>query len=377
MSPPAERPALIVGAGIAGLAAARALTRRGIACEIVEQGAARSTEGAGLFTCANGLAALDRLGLGDAVRHRGVEITERRMESSRGRLLASIPESAIWGAGRTSLGITRPALLGVLAAGAGETPISYGCSIDSLRSGPDGVDVAFTDGRQARYGIVVGADGQHSVVRRLLLGAPPTRRVADRVVRFLATRPDGLDAWTLRAHRAGVFLMVPVSADQLYCYVSRQAGSDDLDLRSWMAPFGAGAAPVTAILDQWSPERSFVDSIDELEQPTVWGRGRIALIGDAVHAMAPFMAQGSSLAAEDALTLADLAATGETAWPALAERLTAARAARTAWVRARNRRRERLTALPVSVAKLALRLGGAKSWIADLAPLADHRPWPA
>ena len=367
----AEHRVLVVGAGLAGLAAARAMTGRGIECEVVELRAAWGVEGTGLFTCANGVHALDRLGLGRVVRQRGVEIHERRIETRSGRLLASISESEIWGDGCCSLGITRAALHEVLAGGADDVAIRFGCSVTALESGPGGVDVTFTDGRRARYGLVVGADGRHSVVRRLTLGPVRSRRVAERVVRFMGTRPPGIDAWTLRAQRAGTFLMVPVSSDQLYCYVSRHDRVANLDLAAWIAPFRRCAPPIPELVDQWTPGASFVDSIDELEEPSVWGAGRVVLIGDAAHAMAPFMAQGSSLAIEDALSLSDLSTTS-TAWPDAAERLTAERAARTAWVRARSRRREKLASLPVPVAKLAMRFGGARSWVADLVPLAPQ-----
>jgi 2-polyprenyl-6-methoxyphenol hydroxylase-like FAD-dependent oxidoreductase len=112
----------------------------------------------------------------------------------------------------------------------------------------------------------------------------------------------------------------------------------------------------------------FEDQLEEIAIPDVWGDGRIMLIGDAVHAMPPYMAQGGSLALEDAEAAAEIVASGDLS--DAAQRLSAARASRTRWVQERNRRREKLTKLPFGIAKLGIRLVGRKSWIADLRPLA-------
>ena len=193
---------LIVGAGVAGLSASIALGRRGVASEIVERSTDWRWDGAGLFLCANGLAALDRLGVGPTVRDSGVSIRQRRIETSRGRLIMVVEERDIWGDDRDSVGISRSAVLGALRQHLGDPPIHFGTTVQSLRPTSDGVDVTRSDGIERTYRAVIGADGHRSSIREMVLGAPKPRLVEPRAARWLSRRPDGLDAWTLRASAA-------------------------------------------------------------------------------------------------------------------------------------------------------------------------------
>ena len=344
-----------------------ALAERGVASEIVERSPGWRWDGAGLFTCANGLAVLDRLGPGPAVRERGVPIRQRRFETARGGTVTVIEEREIWGGDQESIGISRSELLAVLRQHLGDPTVQFGTTVQSIRTTPDGVEVSRSDGHEQVYSAVVGADGHRSSIRHMVLGPPVPRLVEPRAARWLSGRPRGLDAWTLRGAGFGVFLMIPVSEDEVYCYATRREAGTGLATDEWLEPFGAFADPVPDVLASRTTE-VFEDRVEEIPIPEVWGDGRVLLIGDAAHAMAPFMAQGGSLAMEDAEAAAAILSEGDLDRAAI--RLTRARADRTAWVQARNRRREKLSRLPFAVAKLGLRVGGRRSWIADLAPLA-------
>lgn len=362
---------LVVGAGIAGLSMSIALAERGIECEILERSPEARAHGSGLFTCANGLAALDRLGagVGALVRERGVAIRQRRIETARGREMAVVEERDIWGGDWYSLGITRQALHEVLQEAAGSRSTQFGFTITALRTTPTGVEVTRSDGREQVYAAVVGADGVRSSVRRLLLGAPATRTVSERAVRWIARRPPGVDAWTMRASSIATLVMIPVSEDEVYCYAHRRQALPEASVEEWLEPFRNFAEPVPEVLGARTTE-VFEDRIEELAVPDVWGDGRVMLIGDAVHAMPPYMAQGGSLAIEDAEAAAAVLAEGD--FEQAATRLSTSRATRTKWVQERSRRREKLSKLPFLVAQLGLRFGGRKSFIADLAPLSPH-----
>ena len=359
---------LVVGAGIAGLTLSIALAERGVDCEVLERSQDGRTHGSGLFTCANGLAALDRLGarVGAAVRERGVPIRQRRIETARGRVMMVVEERDIWGGDWHSLGISRSALHDALRDAVGHSPAQFGMAVTGLRTTPEGVEVTRSDGHEQVYSAVVGADGHRSSVRRLLLGAPETRMVSPRVARWISKRPPGVDAWTMRAANVGILLMIPVSENEVYCYASRREALTGLSVEEWLEPLGAFAAPVPDVFAARTTE-VFEDRLDEVPIPDVWGDGRVMLIGDAAHAMPPFMAQGGSLAIEDAEATAAIIAEGQL--EQAATRLSAARAARTRWVQDRNRRREKLSKLPFAIAKLGLRFGGRKSFIEDLKPL--------
>ena len=250
-----------------------------------------------------------------------------------------------------------------------------GTTVARLNADADGVDVEFSDGHQDRFDLVVGADGIRSTVRAALMGEVGVREVSPLVCRFGAARPPEIEAWTLFVSPSGQFLMIPVSDSEVYCYVSRKPqGAVPLDRANYMTPFEQFAAPVPQVLASWHAEDAHWAPLEELNPLPTWGRGRVVLIGDAAHAMPPFMAQGGSMALEDALVLARLL--DENAdWTKTAEGLTQRRHERVAWVRARNRRREKLTNLPFFVAKIGLKFTGRKSWTADYAPLRQPAEW--
>jgi 2-polyprenyl-6-methoxyphenol hydroxylase-like FAD-dependent oxidoreductase len=109
-----------------------------------------------------------------------------------------------------------------------------------------------------------------------------------------------------------------------------------------------------------APEDIFFSSLEEVDQ-SPWHRGRVVLIGDAAHAMAPTMAQGAALAMEDALVLSELLTSGsdpEWATQAFEER----RRPRVEWVREHTERQASLLRLPFAVRNLSARLIGRRLW---------------
>ena len=137
---------LIVGGGIAGLAMARALRRRDMDGEIIERDEAWSIAGAGMYIPGNGMAALDRLGLGDEVRAHGAVVERRRLCDERGRPFIDFDEAGYWrdiGAGRAP----SPRAARHPRRGRVEIPIRFGTTIRSLDDRGDVVDVGFSEAR--------------------------------------------------------------------------------------------------------------------------------------------------------------------------------------------------------------------------------------
>lgn len=362
---------LIVGAGIAGLALGRALRTRGIAAEIVERTATWGPVGTGIFLPANGVRALRSLGLSDAVASGVVRMTRQRILDHRGRLLAEIDLDALWGGVGPCVGLRRADLHALLLDGAHGVPIRLGTTVKTLSESRDAATVVFDNDISREYDVVVGADGVHSTVRRLVFGPTPPCDVGQISWRFLSEDTYGITNWTVMLARDRAFLTVPVHGG-LYCYAdlarARAGSAADTDVAALRSLFADFAAPVGAIVDRLTDAAAVhIAPIEEvIVDPCV--RGRVVLIGDAAHATSPNMAQGACMALEDALVLSEILASGGR----VADRLIAfseRRRARIRWVQERTHRRDRVRSLPASLRNVALRWSAARMYRNDYGPL--------
>jgi len=364
---------LIVGAGIAGLALGRALRLRGFQPEIVERAAAWGTGGTGIYLPANGVRALGALGLAEAVAARGTVIPRQQLSNHRGRLLADIDLADVWGATGPCLALHRADLHAILREGAQDVPIRMGTTIQSFEQ-DRGVRVVFGDGSTGAYDLLVGADGIHSSVRCLAGDARPARPVGQWSWRFVIPCPTRVTTWSVLLGAGQSFLTIPIGQGRAYCYCDEltrgrrgaQPAADLADLRSRFAPFGSPVPEILAALD--ASTEIYAAPIEEVAEEW-WGPGgRIVLIGDAVHGMSPNMAQGASLAFEDALVLAETLATNSGVDGAVAA-FVARRDARVRWVRAQTHRRDRLRTMPGFARDLLFRVAGRRIFRANYAPL--------
>jgi FAD-dependent urate hydroxylase len=364
---------LVVGAGLAGLALARALGRAGFAPDLIEREAGWEAAGTGMYLPANGVRALGALGLEEAVAARAVPITHQRLLDHHGRLLAEIDLDGLWGDVGACLALHRADLHQVLREG---VTVRMGRTIASLEHLDGPVRVTFDDGRQDSYDLVVGADGLRSSVRRLAVDPHPPVPVGQHSWRFLAPCPPQLATWTVMLGRGASFLTIPIGQGRVYCYadVTTDPAGDRLPAGDPLAGLGARfagfAAPVPELLDQLPPpDRIHVAPIEQVAAER-WGRGAVVLVGDAAHGMSPNMAQGAALAFEDALVLAERLAQAGSVAEALAG-FVARRHPRAAWVRAQTHRRDRTRRLPPLVRDPLLRAFGERIFRSNYRPLLD------
>jgi 2-polyprenyl-6-methoxyphenol hydroxylase-like FAD-dependent oxidoreductase len=235
--------------------------------------------------------------------------------------------------------------------------------------------VEFGDGTADRYDLVIGADGIHSTVRRLAMGAGAVRPVGQLAWRFVTECPREVTTWTVLLGRGVTFLAVPIGRGRVYCYCDASTkGTLRLqgdEVTGQLAELLTGfAAPVPAILETLGPNGAV--HVAPIEEVTLdgWSRGSVLLVGDAAHATSPNMAEGAAMALEDGLVLADCLASGRGIAHTVAK-FQVRRRPRTQWVLAQTHRRDRTRNLPPSLRNFVLRRWGRNIFHANYRPLLD------
>ena len=357
---------LIVGAGIAGLALAHALRRRGSTPEVVERVSDWQPIGAGLYLPGNAVRALRELDI--ELPTDANPIRRQRFLDHRGRRLAEVDVERLWDGVGGCVAIRREALHEALREATAEVPVRLATSVTDLEDGAT-PRVGFSDGSSGSYDLVVGADGVHSTVRGLALGGPPAGYVGQSSWRFLADGFPELTDWTAMLGKGRTFLTVSLGEGAVYCYAdvntSKPEGAADSD---WRRSFADFADPVPRLLEQGS--EAYFAPIEEVAPPA-WRARRVVLVGDAAHASSPNMAQGAAMALEDALVLADLLSDGQSVDEALTG-YVARREARVAWVQEQTHRRDRTRNLPATVRNITLRLAAERIFRSNYGPLRDR-----
>ncbi len=357
---------ILVGSGIGGLAAALALSDRGLDVTLLEQSETLRAAGAGLQLSPNATRLLFRLGLEGPLRAiacapEAVELRDHR----RGRLnlrtrLGGFGE-ARWGA--PYLQIHRADLQGRLIDAAASRPrvdLRLGARVETVDQRDGQARVRLQSGEVVVGDAVIGCDGIHSKVRAALWGETPARFVGQAAWRGLAPA-DSLPAGA-SAPIAGVwtgadrhFVHYPVRGGALINVIGvvetrrwhAESWTAEADKAQFAADFRDWPATVSRLIA--AVETPWLFAIHDRAPLSQWSKGQISLLGDAAHPAPPFLAQGAGMAIEDGEALArHLALTAD-----VAAALTAyedERKARTARVQAWSRRNARLFHLPGPVA---------------------------
>jgi 2-polyprenyl-6-methoxyphenol hydroxylase-like FAD-dependent oxidoreductase len=308
--------ALVVGGGIGGLTAAIALRKAGIAVDLVEIQTEVRVYGVGIIQPNNTLRALDRIGLASACVAVGGPFPGWQILDSTGRLLLEAPGSTAAAPGFPAVnGITRPLLHKVLseAANAAGVAIENGTSVKSLTQTGACAQVELSNGRQARYELVVGCDGLHSAMRGSLFGDTcKPKYTGEGVWRYNLRRPKSVEWGAVYYGPDSKVGLVPLSPDLMYMFVvTAEPGNPRMAQEGLAAALRDRLSAYTGLVAELREQ--IVNSaevvyrpMESMLLPNPWHKGRVVLIGDAAHAMTPHLAQGAAMAVEDAVVLGEL-----------------------------------------------------------------------
>jgi len=307
---------LIVGGGIGGLCTSIGLGRAGIESEIVEINQKWTVYGVGIIQPSNQLRALAELGLADACIERGGPFLGWEFCDAAGNVHARVPNPAVAAPQYPPInGIARPVLHEILTGEAARLGVSVrlGVTLDEIHSSTSDVRVRFSDGSERDYDMVIGADGAYSKVRKLLFGDqthPIFNGLA--VWRHNFPRPANMTWGSLHYGRHAKAGLVPMSSTTMYMFVvTPEPGNPRMPgerlhraMRERLAEF---TGTIADLREQIVAAGDVVyKPMEAMLLPEPWHRGRVLLIGDAAHATTPQLAQGASIAIEDAALLAQL-----------------------------------------------------------------------
>ncbi|GDY32761.1 FAD-dependent monooxygenase [Gandjariella thermophila] len=307
----------VVGAGIAGLTVAAALSRADVTCEVYEQTAHLREIGAGIQVSPNGSRLLHRLGLGHlldrvAVRPSAIEVRRWCDDTVVARTIlgdacVELYDAPYYCVHRADL---HHSLLESLPLGM----VHLGRRCVAVTEYDDRVELEFADGSRTAVDVLIGADGIRSTIRRSMVddaprfsghcvyrGLVPVERVAGlfdehRVVIWMGPEQHCV-AYPIRGGTAVSFAASAPAGEWREESWSQRGRREDV-----LAAYAGWSRDLLALLS--TPDSPSRWALYDREPVKQWSTDRVALVGDAAHPMLPFGAQGAAMGMEDAVVLA-------------------------------------------------------------------------
>ncbi|HEY2535288.1 MAG TPA: NAD(P)/FAD-dependent oxidoreductase [Xanthobacteraceae bacterium] len=298
-----KRRAEIVGAGFAGLTAACALAQRGWSVRVHERADRLRTTGAGIYIYENGLRVLEAVGAYDAAVNGAVFAQTREVRDGTDRLI-SVHR---WGGSRV-FSIVRQNVINALADVAVRAGVEIVTNSAAAAASADGV-LLLGDGRCIKADLIVAADGSNSRLRDSLALLGKRKFLVDGCTRLLIQKtaaecavtdsPKTIEYWS------GTRRLLYTPCSETDIYIALTMLDDDAPAKAvpvrkdeWKRAF----PPLEELIDRFG-EQGRYDRF-ELVKLKRWSSGRVAIVGDAAHALPPNIGQGGGCAMMNALSLA-------------------------------------------------------------------------
>jgi 2-polyprenyl-6-methoxyphenol hydroxylase-like FAD-dependent oxidoreductase len=310
-----NRTVLISGAGIAGPTLAYWLVRHGLRVTVVERSAGLRSSGSPVDVRGQAVEVAERMGVLPRIRDAGTNVKGLSFVNAKGRVVGRVSGLAFRQGGSREVELPRGDLASILyQASRDDAEFLFDDSIVTLSHDEHGVDVTFDRAGARRFDLVIGADGLHSMVRRLAFG--PESEFVRHMGMYIATMPfDG----PIERPREVVMHNTPGRAVTIHpsrggavaAFMFRSPAVPDFDHRDTAqhklllaTAFAGGSWRVPELVSRMhAADDLYFDSVSQVRLSR-WSRGRVALLGDAASCVSLF-GDGSTLAMAGAFTLAD------------------------------------------------------------------------
>ncbi len=313
-----EQKIAIIGAGISGIAVAMALRAIDVTVEIYEQAPAFKRIGTAITMSSNAVKVLDGLGIGEQVRETAYKPSHRisrRWDTNDETSRVELGQTAVTRYGVPHLTVHRADLLSALEGGLPPEVVHLDMQLVGLSQSDGKVAMKFADGATRLVDGVIGADGIHSVVREALFGREDSVFAGMSAYRSL-TLVESFGQYDLTSFikwwgptPQSQIVTVPINRGR-DLYVFATTPETDWRRESWSLE-GDVEVLRHAFKGFHREPRDILDACDDTSRTALyertplerWSNGKVTLIGDACHAMMPFMAQGAAMGLEDAAIL--------------------------------------------------------------------------